>query len=206
MKGRGGREIVKVETPGPIRPRFRWQLCNLPIIWPWTSYLAFLCQLLLLWIEDNRSIYMRVVVMAEWGPVCKARWAWTKCHTSAPAVILVILVVITIIDITATATIIAPARRQYSIGTKSINLGWQSGSSGKVPAYQVQGPEFKLPYCKKKKKINSELDRLSGIPLSSFTSYIVLSSVSLLTSLCLIFLIWKMYVLVASNSKHYYGD
>jgi hypothetical protein len=30
--------------------------------------------------------------------------------------------------------------------------GWWSGSSGKVPAYQARGLEFKPQYCKKKKK------------------------------------------------------
>jgi hypothetical protein len=31
-------------------------------------------------------------------------------------------------------------------------MDWEHGSSGKAPAYQAQGPEFKHQYCKKKKK------------------------------------------------------
>jgi hypothetical protein len=30
---------------------------------------------------------------------------------------------------------------------------WERGSSSRAPALQVQSPEFKLQYCKKKKKI-----------------------------------------------------
>jgi hypothetical protein len=33
--------------------------------------------------------------------------------------------------------------------------GWQSGSSGRVPAQQVQSPEFK-PQCRQKKKEEEE--------------------------------------------------
>jgi hypothetical protein len=44
--------------------------------------------------------------------------------------------------------------------TKS-SKGWRHGSSGGVPAQQMEGPEFKLRYCHKKmvieKNVNKEI-------------------------------------------------
>jgi hypothetical protein len=47
-----------------------------------------------------------------------------------------------------------------SLVIKKFRNSWQSGSSGRVPALQGQGPEFKLKYCKKKKKLGTELPGL----------------------------------------------
>jgi hypothetical protein len=46
-------------------------------------------------------------------------------------------------------------------------LGWGFGSSGKAPACQVQGPEFKLQYCKRKKRKNYKIIAILYISLYS---------------------------------------
>jgi hypothetical protein len=39
-------------------------------------------------------------------------------------------------------------------------LGWEHGSSGRVSVYQVQGPEFKQFYKKKKERKKERKSRL----------------------------------------------
>jgi hypothetical protein len=41
-------------------------------------------------------------------------------------------------------------------------LGWESDSSGRLPAWQVQGPEFNLQYRRKRKK--KKKDRFINFP------------------------------------------
>jgi hypothetical protein len=59
---------------------------------------------------------------------------------------------------------LAPGKKFSKSITKK---GWQSGSSGRTPAYQVQGPECKSQYQKTKKKKKTPFLNLNHLPTSA---------------------------------------